>query len=138
MTIHGRRYKTSQFADDTTLILGSLKELKAANKAIKRWCDATGMREYIKNEKVWRWASIDPLDSPTESSGRRKAVGASHWESRYRERPQRRKMVVRENQRSPSESEAMDGTVLEQLLRKKPNSTSDVLRPSKILAIFVT
>ena len=32
----GKRYKISQFADDTTLILGSLRELKAANKAIKR------------------------------------------------------------------------------------------------------
>ena len=52
VNIHGRRYKTSQFADDTTLILGSLKELKAANKAMERWCDATGMRENIKNEKV--------------------------------------------------------------------------------------
>ena len=51
VNIHGRRYKISQFADDTTLILGSLKELTAANKAIKRWCDATGMRENIKKRE---------------------------------------------------------------------------------------
>ena len=40
-------HKISQFADDTTMLLGNLKEIKYANKALKRWCDATGMRENI-------------------------------------------------------------------------------------------
>ena len=38
-------YKISQFADDTTLLLGKLREIKLANRAIDRWCRATGMRE---------------------------------------------------------------------------------------------
>jgi hypothetical protein len=43
--IRGRRYKLSQFADDTTICMGSKRELRLANAAIKRWCRATGMRE---------------------------------------------------------------------------------------------
>eukprot|EP00966_Prymnesium_polylepis_P130454 3017243-Prymnesium_polylepis.1 len=42
-----RRYKISQFADDTTLILRNLREVRAAGRALTRWCKATGMRENI-------------------------------------------------------------------------------------------
>jgi len=45
--IRGHRYKLSQFADDTTVLLGSKKEIKLANAAIQRWCRATGMRENV-------------------------------------------------------------------------------------------
>ena len=38
-------YKLSQFADDTTLLLGSLKELKPVRRALNKWCRITGMRE---------------------------------------------------------------------------------------------
>jgi len=43
--IGDRRYLLSQFADDTTLMLQSKKEIKYVNRAIRRWCKATGMRE---------------------------------------------------------------------------------------------
>ena len=39
------RYKLSQFADDTTLMLGSLEQLPHAEEGIQKWCRATGMRE---------------------------------------------------------------------------------------------
>ena len=38
-------YKLLQFADDTSLLLGSISELAPAERAIKKWCRATGMRE---------------------------------------------------------------------------------------------
>ena len=38
-------YKLSQFADDTTLILGNKREIPLAFKAIGKWCRATGMLE---------------------------------------------------------------------------------------------
>jgi hypothetical protein len=38
-------FKLSQFADDTTIIMGHTREIALANKAIQRWCRATGMRE---------------------------------------------------------------------------------------------
>ena len=38
-------YKISQFADDTTLMLGNHRELQYAEKGLARWCRATGMRE---------------------------------------------------------------------------------------------
>eukprot|EP00966_Prymnesium_polylepis_P210456 4873509-Prymnesium_polylepis.1 len=47
VNIRGNAYKLSQFADDTTIILGKKKEIKAANKALQNWCDATGMRENV-------------------------------------------------------------------------------------------
>ena len=43
--IRGSIFKLSQFADDTSMLLGNKKEIKHANKAIRDWCDATGMRE---------------------------------------------------------------------------------------------
>jgi hypothetical protein len=43
--IGGKRYKLSQFADDTTLILGGMDQLQHAEEGILRWCRATGMRE---------------------------------------------------------------------------------------------
>ena len=49
--IRGHRYKLSQFADDTTILLGSKKEIKLANAAIQRWCRATGMRENVKKRE---------------------------------------------------------------------------------------
>ena len=43
--VGGKYYKLSQFADDTTLILGDLDQLEHAEEGILRWCRATGMRE---------------------------------------------------------------------------------------------
>ena len=43
--IRGKHYKLLQFADDTSLMLGSIEELKHAEKGINKWCRATGMRE---------------------------------------------------------------------------------------------
>ena len=45
INIHGTNYLLSQFADDTTLMLGHKNETKHVNRALKRWCKATGMRE---------------------------------------------------------------------------------------------
>jgi hypothetical protein len=42
-----KRYKLSQYADDTTLLLRNTTELKYAFRAVKRWGLATGMRENI-------------------------------------------------------------------------------------------
>ena len=49
--IKGILYKLSQFADDTTLLLGSLDQLPHAEEAIKKWCRATGMRENYKKRE---------------------------------------------------------------------------------------
>ena len=58
-------YKISQFADDTTLFLGSIKELKAAYAAIRRWCAATGMRENVdKREGLAMGNYRDPYRDP--------------------------------------------------------------------------
>ena len=51
INIRGHRYKLSQFADDTTVLLGSKREIKLANAAIQRWCRATGMRENVKKRE---------------------------------------------------------------------------------------
>ena len=40
-------YKLSQFADDTTVLIGNKREIKLINRALTRWCRATGMRENI-------------------------------------------------------------------------------------------
>ena len=45
--IGGTFFKISQFADDTTLIMRNIKELKAAEAGLKRWCRATGMKENV-------------------------------------------------------------------------------------------
>ena len=44
-------YKLIQFADVTTILMSSIEELTAANSAIQKWCDATGMRENIKKRE---------------------------------------------------------------------------------------
>lgn len=63
--IGDRHYKISQFADDTTLLLGSIKELKFANLAIKKWCAATGMRENVdKREGLPLGDLRDPYRDP--------------------------------------------------------------------------
>ena len=49
--IGSKSYKISQFADDTVLFLRSLTELKYANRAIRKWCRATGMRENVKKKR---------------------------------------------------------------------------------------
>ena len=43
--IGNKRYTLSQFADDTTLMMGSIRELEHAERGILRWCEATGMKE---------------------------------------------------------------------------------------------
>ena len=49
--IGSMRYIISQFADDTTLLLRSKKEYKAALECVKRWGLATGMRENLKKRE---------------------------------------------------------------------------------------
>jgi hypothetical protein len=49
--VMGKKYKLSQFADDTTVLLRRVREIKYANRALKRWCDATGMRENVKKRE---------------------------------------------------------------------------------------
>ena len=43
--IKGRRYKISQYADDTTLLLKDIREMRIAFKILERWGKATGMKE---------------------------------------------------------------------------------------------
>tara|TARA_B110000046_G_scaffold118207_1_gene125009 strand:+ start:2316 stop:6662 length:4347 start_codon:yes stop_codon:yes gene_type:complete len=43
--IKGRRYKISQYADDTTLLLRDVREMRIAFKILERWGRATGMKE---------------------------------------------------------------------------------------------
>ena len=38
-------YKISQFADDTTILMGDISEERYVTRALRRWCRATGMRE---------------------------------------------------------------------------------------------
>ena len=45
------RVKLSPFADDTALGLGNTAEIDPALRAIKYWCDATGMRENTKKRE---------------------------------------------------------------------------------------
>ena len=40
-----KRFRISQYADDTALILKSILEIPYANRAIAKWCKATGMKE---------------------------------------------------------------------------------------------
>ena len=49
--IGGRRIKTSQFADDTTLFLRDSRDLTAAEESIQKWCRASGMRENYKKRE---------------------------------------------------------------------------------------
>ena len=49
--IGGRRIKTSQFADDTTLFLRDARDLTAAEASILKWCSASGMRENYKKRE---------------------------------------------------------------------------------------
>ena len=49
--VMGKKYKLSQFADDTAVLLRRVREIKYANRALKRWCDATGMRENVKKRE---------------------------------------------------------------------------------------
>ena len=49
--ISGKFYKLSQFADDTTLIMRSVKEIKAVEAGLKRWCRATGMKENVSKRE---------------------------------------------------------------------------------------
>ena len=43
--IGGASYPISQFADDTTLMMGDTEEIPHAERGLRRWCRATGMRE---------------------------------------------------------------------------------------------
>ena len=49
--VNGTWYKISQFADDTTLMLGHIREEKYATRALNKWCAATGMRENVKKRE---------------------------------------------------------------------------------------
>ena len=45
--VKGKKYKLSQFADDTSPLLGSVEEIPYVDRALRRWCRATGMRENV-------------------------------------------------------------------------------------------
>ena len=45
ITIGDRRIKTSQFADDSTLFLAGPSDMPHAEKGLRKWCRASGMRE---------------------------------------------------------------------------------------------
>ena len=45
IAVKGKRYKISQYADDTTLLLKDIREMKIAFKVLERWGKATGMKE---------------------------------------------------------------------------------------------
>ena len=51
ITINGVTFKVVQFADDTTVFMTDIKEVKAATSAINKWCEAKGMRENIKKRR---------------------------------------------------------------------------------------
>ena len=51
ITINGREYTLSQFADDTTVILRDKGQLRPMTRAINRWCRATCMRENLKKRE---------------------------------------------------------------------------------------
>ena len=51
ITIRDAVYKLIQFADDTTVMMGSIEEERYVTRAIKRWCAATGMRENLKKRE---------------------------------------------------------------------------------------
>ena len=86
-------YKLSQFADDTSLLLRRLCEIEYANRALKRWCAATGMRENVPKGRDLHWGCTGdswPLGckdrnrtwrlDQRESSGHQKVDGAFRWE----------------------------------------------------------
>ena len=41
----GESATITQFADDTTIYLHDIEDLQYADRALWRWCEATGMRE---------------------------------------------------------------------------------------------
>jgi len=51
ITINDEIYKVIQFADDTTIFMTDIKEMRAATTAINKWCAATGMRENVKKRE---------------------------------------------------------------------------------------
>ena len=89
-----RYYKLSQFADDTSLLLRRLCETEYADRALKRRCAATGMRENVPKREnlalgLYRGQLPAGVQGPQPnlwkpgqwgSSGHRREDGASHWE----------------------------------------------------------
>ena len=51
ITINDVIYKLTQFADDTTIFMGNIREEKAVTRALQSWCAATGMRENVKKRE---------------------------------------------------------------------------------------
>ena len=62
ITIGKKSYKLSQFADDTTLLLTSLNELRPVRRAINRWCLATGMKENVAKREGLGMGKYKGLD----------------------------------------------------------------------------
>ena len=50
--VKGKKYKLSQFADDTSPLLGSVEEIPYVDRALRRWCRATGMRENCRKPRM--------------------------------------------------------------------------------------
>ena len=51
ITIGGRRIKASQFADDSTLFLAGPSDMPHVERALLKWCGASGMRENMKKRE---------------------------------------------------------------------------------------
>ena len=62
--IGGKFYKISQFADDTTLMMRSVKEIKAVEAGLKRWCRATGMKENVSKREGLAMGSYRHTEMP--------------------------------------------------------------------------
>ena len=51
ITIGDRQIKTNQFADDSTLFLAGPSDMPHAERGLKKWCRASGMRENYKKRE---------------------------------------------------------------------------------------
>ena len=65
ISIGGRSFKISQFADDTTLAMSDIAELPAVEKGIDLWCKATGMKENLQKREGLAMGAYRGTHMPT-------------------------------------------------------------------------
>jgi len=73
--IGNQRHLLSQFADDTTLMLASLKGYKPALQAVKRWGKATGMKENLSKREGLALGKYRSKTLPRDT----KWIGEGNW-----------------------------------------------------------
>ena len=66
ISIGAERFKISQYADDTTLLLRNVRELKLANKVLKKWEKATGMKENNTKREGLAMGKLRNMDLPQD------------------------------------------------------------------------